>query len=172
MELARLGLMGKHPGYGDFLRQGLSDHVVEGLSAWLDRTLPSLRDDAAEHWPSYWDSARRLRFWIGPEVFGATLAGILQPSNDKVGRRYPFLLLAEGAAVAAPVADAAQTVYESLEDHIAAMTPGVGAQALLAGLDLEIPAEAGPAEGGDRAPSRAAPGRSAPRRVPPAAKGG
>ncbi|MBL3567411.1 type VI secretion system-associated protein TagF, partial [Rhodovulum sulfidophilum] len=32
---ASIGLLGKHPGYGDFLRAGLSDGVADGLTGWI-----------------------------------------------------------------------------------------------------------------------------------------
>ncbi len=136
-----LGILGKHPGYGDFLRHGVRRSTAEGLSFWLDRALTDLKSKMDAEWPTYWDNAISLRFWIGPEVFGQTIAGILRPSQDKVGRRYPLLLMTEGAYVHPPVSDPDQTLYETFEAHLDAAQPGQGAAALLDGLTVELQPE-------------------------------
>lgn len=138
---ASLGLIGKHPGYGDFLRTGLSATLADALSDWLDRTLAAQRDTMGNDWPPFWDAGQDLRFWIGRGVLGRTLAGVMRPSQDRVGRRYPLLLLSEGAAVAAPVVDPAQGLWDSLAAHLDRMEPGQGAKALLAGLSIVLDSE-------------------------------
>lgn len=138
---ASIGVIGKHPGYGDFLRAGLGAPVADGLSDWLDRTLAAQRDAMGNDWPAFWDAAQDLRFWIGRAVLGRTLAGVLRPSRDRVGRRYPLLLLCEGAAVPAPVEDPAQDLWDDLALHLQQMAPGHGAQALLQGLSVAVQAE-------------------------------
>lgn len=139
---ASIGLLGKHPGYGDFLRAGLSDGVADGLTGWIDATLAELRDELGQDWGPFWDGAQELRFRVGRAVLGRTLAGVLRPSCDRVGRRYPLLLLTEGAEVAPPTAsDASQDLWEALSAHLDGAEPGHGARALLRGLDLAIEAE-------------------------------
>lgn len=139
---AAIGLMGKHPGYGDFLQAGLSDHVVEVMNAWLDACLPPLRDQMGEGWGAFWDNAPTLRFWIGRAVLGRTVAGVLQPSRDRVGRRFPLILMSEGCHVGLPLGTGAdQGPWAALEDHMGEMQPGQGGAALLTGLDLNLPAE-------------------------------
>ncbi|MGH1369548.1 MAG: type VI secretion system-associated protein TagF [Maritimibacter sp.] len=141
-ERATLGLMGKHPGYGDFLKTGISDDIAEALTAWLDPVLMSLRDEMADNWAPFWDGAQDLRFWVGRAVLGRTLVGVLRPWRDRVGRRYPLLLIAESAAVLPPVlAPKDQAPWEALHAHLHAMTPGQGAKALLDGLKAPIPRE-------------------------------
>lgn len=138
---ATLGLIGKHPGYGDFLRAGLSDAVAIGLEHWLDAVLSELRDEVAGGWPEFWGNAQDLRFWIGSAVLGRGLIGVLRPMSDRTGRRFPLILAAEGAAVLPPVQDADQGPYDILAAHLDVMQPGQGASALLAGLTLDLPAE-------------------------------
>ena len=92
---ARLGLMGKHPGYGDFLRAGLTNETAEALENWLDKTLSELRDSLGNNWAVFWDHSQDLRFWTGRAVLGCTVAGVLRPSRDRAGRRYPLILAAE-----------------------------------------------------------------------------
>ena len=142
MTHAPVGLMGKHPEYGDFLRAGLSDHVVDALNGWLDGCLPTLRDQMGQGWADFWDQAQDLRFWIGRAVLGRTLIGVLRPSRDRVGRRFPLLLVAEGVDHPAPLGAAGdQTPWEVLSEHLDDMQPGQGSAALLNGLDLSLPAE-------------------------------
>jgi type VI secretion system protein ImpM len=138
---ATFGLMGKHPGYGDFLRWGLRDDTVEALTQWCDTVLPPLRDDMADDWGAFWDHAQDLRFWIGRAVLGRTICGVLRPSRDKVGRRYPLLILSEGIAVAAPLASPDQSLWEALEAHLERMRAGQGAMALMEGLSLNLEQE-------------------------------
>lgn len=138
---APVGLFGKHPGYGDFLRAGLSEPVADAMSRWLDGTLAALRDEMGNDWAAFWDGAQELRFWVGRAVLGRTLAGILRPSQDRVGRRYPLVLMVEGAAAAAPVVDPDQGLWDGLAAHMQRMQPGQGGKALLDGLTLTPPAE-------------------------------
>ncbi|WP_420857738.1 type VI secretion system-associated protein TagF [Marivivens marinus] len=136
MVAVSIGIMGKHPGFGDFLRHGISDPVAEGLSKWLDGSLHKLRTEVGDGWSDFWDRSITLRFWVGRSISGATLAGVLVPSRDKVGRRFPFLMLAEGVDRAAPVADPDQGLYDAFETHLSTAQPGpAGASSLLGGLD-------------------------------------
>lgn len=136
-----IGIMGKHPEYGDFLRWGLSDPIVDGLTRWTDAVLPPLRDQMGEEWGAFWDNSQTLRFWIGRGVMGRTLTGVFQPSRDRVGRRYPLLLLCEGAHVPAPMVQQDQGPWEAMEAHLAQMQAGQGAKALLEGLQFDLPVE-------------------------------
>lgn len=141
-ERAAIGLLGKHPGYGDFLKAGISEPLAEGLTAWLDPTLAALRDEMGQGWGDFWDRGQDLRFWIGRAVLGRTVIGVLRPWHDRVGRRYPLLLMAEGASVLPPVnAPKDQAPWEALHAHLHAMKEGQGAKALLEGLRAPIPAE-------------------------------
>jgi len=138
---AEIGLIGKHPGYGDFLRANMEPAVVEHLEAWLDQGLAEIRDQQGQAWPAFWEQAQDLRFWIGRVVLGRSLMGVMRCSRDRVGRRYPLMLIAQGAAVPAPLADADQSPYEALGAHFSAMQPGQGGAALLDGLQLQLPQE-------------------------------
>jgi len=138
----RIGLAGKHPGYGDFIGHGLDQEVTAPLTGWIDQTLSTLRESLGEDaWPAFWDNAQGLRFWIGRAVLGRTVMGLFLPSRDKVGRRYPLILAAEGTAIPSPLLDPDQTIYEQMSAHVAAMVPGSGAAALTDGLALELPEE-------------------------------
>ncbi|MCG7623529.1 type VI secretion system-associated protein TagF [Epibacterium sp. Ofav1-8] len=139
---AEIGLFGKHPGYGDFLRANVDPAVGDHLETWLDRALSDIRDQQGQAWPTFWQQAQDLRFWIGRGVLGRSLMGVMRCSRDRGGRRYPLVLIAQGAAVPAPVRDGDQAPYAALTAHFSAMQPGQGGAALLDGLQLQLPREA------------------------------
>lgn len=136
----RIGVMGKHPGFGDFVRAGVSDHVADGLDAWASATLQTVRTDLGDGWEPFWDSAQTLRFWMGRALFGRTLAGVVRPSRDKVGRRYPLFLLIEGAAISPPMIAPDPWLFDALEAHLNSVLPGPGASSLLIGTDQLVAA--------------------------------
>ena len=142
MGTATIGLMGKHPDYGDFLQAGLSDHTIETVNQWLDATLPPLRDQMGQGWGDFWDNAQDVRFWIGRALFGRTMIGVMRPSRDRVGRRFPLLLIGEGVDLAAPLGnDADQAPWEQLTEHLDDMTSGEGSATLLEGLTMTLKSE-------------------------------
>jgi type VI secretion system protein ImpM len=130
-----VGIMGKHPGFGDFVAHGLSEATRQGLDTWLTSCLPPLRDRLGDGWEAFWDNAPVLRFWIGRALAGRTLAGVLRTSQDKVGRRFPLILVAEGVAVSPPVIAPDQAFFEALEAQLDCMVAGDGASSLLDGFD-------------------------------------
>jgi type VI secretion system protein ImpM len=132
---ASLGIFGKHPGFGDFLAHGISEPARQGLDSWLAACLPPLRDRLGDSWESFWDAAPVLRFWIGRALAGRTMAGVMRTSQDRVGRRFPLILLIEGASLPAPIQNPEQAFYHALEGQLSAMTPGDGARSLLDGFD-------------------------------------
>lgn len=99
------GLFGKHPARGDFVESGLSPAVVSGLERWLDAAFGDCRARLGPHWEATWDGAgQALCFWIGEGLAGGdVLAGVLRPSRDKVGRRYPLLMLVATGPGLAPL---------------------------------------------------------------------
>ena len=134
-------IYGKHPGFGDFLSWGIERSVLSVLEAWMQEVLPITRDLSGDAWEAVWDTAPDLRFWIGPEVLGTPLLGIMRASSDKVGRRYPLMLGVTGPVSPPPVHPAHDPApYTAIADHLArieAQTAGQGgAQGLVAGFDL------------------------------------
>lgn len=142
MDMARIGIFGKHPGYGDFVRAGLTEAVVKSLGDWLEAVLPDVRDQVGEHWPDYWDAAQDVRFWMGPSILNKTICGVLRPSRDKVGRRFPLVLAVEGVSMTAPLGETCdQTPWDGMVAHLDQMTPGQGGMALLEELSISFAAE-------------------------------
>lgn len=132
-----VGVLGKHPGYGDFVRHGIADETADELTRWIDTTLTEVRDQLKADWADFWDNGQELRFWLGRQVLGQTCIGIFRPSRDRVGRRYPLILMAQGVAVPPPVIDRDQRPWDVLSSQMKRMQPGQGAAALLRGIDSD-----------------------------------
>ena len=91
------GFAGKHPGFGDFIGQGLEPPLRAALDRWLEAALAQAAAQCGEGWAQVWDASPGFAFWIGGQVLaesgGFALRGVLIPSRDKVGRRWPFVLV-------------------------------------------------------------------------------
>jgi type VI secretion system protein ImpM len=96
------GLYGKLPAHGDFVRRGLPDGFVAGWDAWLQAAIPTARDLLGESFGQTWDAAPAWCFRLAAGACGpAAMAGVMLPSRDMVGRRFPLTLaepLPPGAA--------------------------------------------------------------------------
>lgn len=88
------GYYGKLPCAGDFLRHGLSADFVTGWDAWMQRTLIAARETMGDaHWNTAYLCAPIWRFSMAPGLCGPQgAAGIMMPSLDRVGRRFPFCI--------------------------------------------------------------------------------
>ncbi len=127
------GVYGKHPAKGDFLGHGLPPALQAKLEGWLDTVLAEAREAMGADWQAVWPVAPHLHFWLGEAIWGEPVAGLLAPTQDRVGRRFPLVYLATGAeAPPPPVTDAGQDWRRALSAHAAAV---------LARTDLDQPAD-------------------------------
>jgi len=122
------GFFGKHPGFGDFIAEGLPEALRAEMESWLTPTLAQLREDIGDDWADTYDSARALRFWIGPGVLAqaGALRGVICASRDAVGRRFPLVLLSAEPNPAPPPIAPGQDLYEALEEAVAEATDSKG----------------------------------------------
>ena len=130
-------IYGKHPAFGDFIGAGLPLAVQERLEAWLNAMLADLRTGWAAAWEASFDAAPALFFWIGGRVAGdGALCGVMLPSQDKVGRRFPLLAGVMGNGYLPPVLNPEMTLPADLLAQVQAMTPDValGANGMQAAL--------------------------------------
>jgi type VI secretion system protein ImpM len=93
----RLGLFGKHPAFGDFIGRGVPPALQSALEAWLGPTLAQVAAERGDTFADFFDHMPPLAFWIGAQVLaeseGWTVRGVVLPSCDRVGRRYPLALV-------------------------------------------------------------------------------
>jgi len=86
---AASGFHGKLPWAGDFVQRRLPHDLVQAWDEHLVRLLPALPPWLAGPEPA----ARPWAFLCAPGVCGAVaFAGVVAPSVDRVGRRFPLLL--------------------------------------------------------------------------------
>lgn len=89
-----VGLYGKLPTHGDFLRRRVSDDFVEAWDPWLQHCIADSRNALGEQWLDTYLTSPVWRFALGPHVCGAApVAGIIIPSVDRVGRYFPLTLV-------------------------------------------------------------------------------
>ncbi len=92
-----VGVFGKHPGFGDFIGRGVPPALQARLESWLTATLSAVAGSAGENWHTLHDHAPAIGFWIGARVLaeseGRSLRGVILSSHDRVGRRFPLVLV-------------------------------------------------------------------------------
>jgi type VI secretion system protein ImpM len=92
---AALGLFGKLPGHGDFVRRGLPIGFCGPWDDWIQGCLAVAQRRFAPEWDAAWRRAPGLRFVLDPGVCGpAAAAGAMVASCDGVGRSFPLTVAA------------------------------------------------------------------------------
>lgn len=134
------GLYGKLPAHGDFVRRGLPDGFLGPWDGWLQAGIAEARDALGDGFPAAWAAAPAWCFRLPAGACGPdAVAGVLVPSEDRVGRLFPMTL-----ARPLPQAEAAPAAawYPALAQ--AARLPGQDADALLAAIAGIPPGEDDP----------------------------
>jgi type VI secretion system protein ImpM len=89
-----VGLYGKLPTHGDFLRRRVAEEFVAVWDPWLQGCLADSRAVLGERWLDIYLTSPVWRFALGPRVCGAApAAGLLVPSVDRVGRYFPLTVV-------------------------------------------------------------------------------
>lgn len=109
------GIFGKVPAHGDFVRRGLPTSFIAPWDAWLQAGIAHARESLGANWPAAWDQAPAWRFLLPAGACGPdAVAGVMLPSEDMVGRRFPITLAALlPAGTAAPEAEWFDAVEEA-----------------------------------------------------------
>ena len=155
----RFGAFGKLPALGDFLRSGLPAAFVGPWDRWLQSVLLAARAATGGGWEAHYLRAPIWRFALAPGLAGPEGAmGVLMPSVDAVGRRFPLTLAATVPASwpTLPLHFGAGATHEALEAAALAVLgegQGAGVAALKGALE-RIPPPVRPAG----APLREGPG--------------
>ena len=111
------GYFGKLPCAGDFLRAGLSADFVRAWDGWLQSVMTTAEEALGpEAWMPAYLSAPIWRFSVSPGLCGPRgAAGIMMPSLDRVGRRFPFMVAWETDLPTLAANLAMQPVAERIE---------------------------------------------------------
>ena len=106
-----VGLYGKLPSHGDFLRRRTSDAFVDRWDSWLQGCMAASRTALGERWLDVYLTSPAWRFVCASGTCGAApVLGLMVPSVDRVGRYFPLTLvveLPEGISVFAAATDSA-----------------------------------------------------------------
>ena len=123
-----IGVTGKHPAWGDFIGGGLSIAVQDRIDRWLRESLAAIRTDWGEEWDAAYDASPVIGFWFGSHLAGETgpVTGLIVPSRDKVGRRFPLVVAVAGADMPAPVLAPPGPLYAALWSVIEGFQRGPG----------------------------------------------
>lgn len=91
-----VGLYGKLPSHGDFLRRRTSDAFVSVWDAWLQDCLAASRDALGDRWLDVYLTSPAWRFTASAGTCGVSpVIGLMVPSVDRVGRYFPLTIVAE-----------------------------------------------------------------------------
>lgn len=128
------GFYGKLPAHGDFLRRILPDAFCEPWDAWLQQGMAAAREALDEaDFDTVWATTPAWRFLLPAGACGPDrVAGLLLPSADLVGRRFPLTLAALLPTDADPPAEAwfAMLALQASEAKASALPADVLAQGL------------------------------------------
>jgi type VI secretion system protein ImpM len=112
------GWYGKVPCVGDFIRSGLSPAFTTGWDRWMRTLLATAAETLGDRWDACYLGAPIWRFALPTGACGPhAVAGIMMPSVDRVGRRFPLCLATELGDI--PVTRAYHDVspdFDALED--------------------------------------------------------
>lgn len=88
------GAFGKIPSVGDFFRINAPPGFSSIWDEWLQRCLVSGAHAYGSRWDELYMSVPIWRFCLSPGVAGpGAILGVLMPSVDRVGRRFPLTLM-------------------------------------------------------------------------------
>lgn len=109
------GFFGKVPARGDFLARRVPASISAEWETWLQELTATVRQVGERGWQDAWLTAPLWHFVLGRKLAGPYgAAGVLLASADRVGRLFPFTLIAAAGAEARLDAAAWSRQAESL----------------------------------------------------------
>ncbi|MFA3916465.1 type VI secretion system-associated protein TagF [Ruegeria hyattellae] len=143
MDHPGFGAFGKMPSVGDFFRLNVSASFVQVWDEWIQHGMLDGQSTSGETWDGLYMSAPIWRFCLAPGLAGPQkMLGVLMPSVDRVGRRFPLTLSAPASAEGSAILDHFREteLYVQLEDMaLAALEDDMTRDKLSAALE-ELPA--------------------------------
>lgn len=93
------GWHGKLPSLGDFASRRLEPDLVGLWDGWLAAGLATLQQREPDRWLQHYLACPAWRFVLMPGLLpapfdGQAFAGVLMPSVDRIGRYFPFTVIA------------------------------------------------------------------------------
>ena len=128
----RCSLFGKLAAKRDFIAVSAPREFLGAWEPWMQACVSASRDNLGDKWHEAYLTAPIWRFWLGEEICGSTVAGVVMSSLDGLGRYYPLTLFVysdQGTTIAPPDLNAHEEWFSVAEDF------------LLSTLDREVPFE-------------------------------
>lgn len=95
-ESDRIGFFGKVPSHGDFISDGLERELIGTFDGWMRSGMHACADLFTGRWPKIFSSSPPIRFIVEHGIWGnCAYVGVLVPSADRVGRKYPLAIIAQ-----------------------------------------------------------------------------
>jgi type VI secretion system protein ImpM len=92
----QVGVYGKLPSHGDFLKRRVSDAFVDAWDAWLRECIAASRTALGGRWLDLYLTSPAWRFACAAGACGpAPVVGVVAPSVDQAGRYFPLTIVAE-----------------------------------------------------------------------------
>jgi type VI secretion system ImpM family protein len=94
-------VFGKTPRMGDFLRVGNGGPAGEALEQWVEQGLALAEAKRGREWPAIYAAGATYAFVFRPPRatnLREALVGVIKPSVDAVGRRYPLVVYSQALA--------------------------------------------------------------------------
>lgn len=118
----KFGWYGKVPCVGDFVRASLSPQFVTTWDSWMQALLTAGREELGDRWQACYLGAPIWRFALSAGMCGPrTVAGIVMPSVDRVGRQFPLCLAVEFDASAWSAFQTLEPIFAPLEEAALSM---------------------------------------------------
>ena len=134
------GLYGKLPVKRDFIAVNTPRDFLMAWEAWMQGGMSAGKLRLGTEWLPRYLSAPLWRFWIGADVTGTSVVGVLMPSVDGVGRHFPLTLFACGEAgdsFVSPADPVLSAWFENAEDFLlGVLDPEIDYDAMLGRLNL------------------------------------
>jgi type VI secretion system ImpM family protein len=145
------GFYGKLPVRGDFVGRRFGARFIEPWDKWLQEAILASRTELGDRWLDLYLSGPIWRFALGANVCGPdTVAGVMIPSVDKVGRFFPLMIgrAFEGDADLVALVSGSDQWYGAIEARIlTTLDSGFTLESLDAPLQLEPCFEIAAAQG-------------------------
>ncbi len=99
------GWFGKVPSLGDFASRRLPETFVSKWDTWLSESLEAAAQTLGDRFDDVYGAAPPWRFLLAPGVVDARpWVGVVVPSSDRVGRRFPLTIATVCRSVPSPLA--------------------------------------------------------------------
>ncbi len=90
----QIGLYGKLPAHGDFIKRHLNSTFINVWDEWLQHFISASQEQIGEDWLNIYLTSPIWQFVFSPGVIDSNMwAGIIMPSVDRVGRYFPISIV-------------------------------------------------------------------------------